>query len=130
MCAGGLSYGDNELVLNEIYRVLKPNGFFICVDSLNENPLYRLNRVIHFLRGDRTISTLHRMPTIGLINAYHRRFGNIKVRYFGSVSWAMPLLGRVFGATNAAIFSRWFDRIVGVRKSAFKFVMSVRKEQQ
>ena len=53
-CAGGLSYGDNKLVLNEIYRVLKPKGMFICIDSLNENPIYKFNRYLHYLRGNRT----------------------------------------------------------------------------
>ena len=38
--AGVLSYGIHEVVLNEIHRVLAPGGCFICVDSLNHNPLY------------------------------------------------------------------------------------------
>ena len=48
--AGTLSYGDNNLVLSEIYRVLKNHGKFICVDSLNHNPIYRLNRYLHYLK--------------------------------------------------------------------------------
>ena len=44
-CAGGLSYGDNKKVANEIYRVLKDNGSFICIDSLNENPFYKFNDI-------------------------------------------------------------------------------------
>ena len=44
----GLSYGDNKLVLNEIHRVLKQNGIFICIDSLNENPIYV--KCLHYLR--------------------------------------------------------------------------------
>jgi ubiquinone/menaquinone biosynthesis C-methylase UbiE len=42
--AGSLSYGDNDKVLDEIYRVLKNKGAFIAIDSLNNNPIYRLNR--------------------------------------------------------------------------------------
>lgn len=30
--AGSLSYGDNNLVMNEIYRVTKPKGVVIIVD--------------------------------------------------------------------------------------------------
>lgn len=52
--AGSLSYGDNLLVMNEIFRVLKPGGVFVCVDSLNHNPIYRFNRWVHYLRGNRT----------------------------------------------------------------------------
>ena len=33
-----------SLVKKEIYRTLKKDGHFICVDSLNHNPIYRLNR--------------------------------------------------------------------------------------
>jgi ubiquinone/menaquinone biosynthesis C-methylase UbiE len=36
--AGSLSYGDNDIVMNEIYRVLKLQGVFIAIDSLNNNP--------------------------------------------------------------------------------------------
>jgi ubiquinone/menaquinone biosynthesis C-methylase UbiE len=35
--AGSLSYGDNDIVMNEIYRVLKLQGVFIAIDSLNNN---------------------------------------------------------------------------------------------
>jgi ubiquinone/menaquinone biosynthesis C-methylase UbiE len=38
--AGSLSYGDNDKVLDEIYRVLKNKGAFIAIDSLNNNPKY------------------------------------------------------------------------------------------
>ena len=39
--AGSLSYGDNLIVMNEIYRLLKTGGSFIAVDSLNNNPIFR-----------------------------------------------------------------------------------------
>ena len=42
--AGSLSYGSNELVMNEISRILKQGGMFICVDSLNHNLIYKFNR--------------------------------------------------------------------------------------
>ncbi len=86
-CAGGLSYGDNQLMLSKIACLLKPGGFFICVDSLNHNPIYRINRYIHYLRGDRSYSTLLRMPTIDLIRQYQAVLGGgTTVRYFGSLS--------------------------------------------
>jgi len=125
--AGSLSYGDIRLVLEEIYRVTKPGGCFICVDSLNHNPIYRVNRYIHFLRGKRTASTLRRMPKIGSIEAYRQRFGNCKVRYFGAVSWATPVVSKVVGDDSAATLSDRIDRWIGVRRSAFKFVMIATK---
>ena len=34
----------------EIHRVLKKNGIFICVDSLNNNLIYRVNRWFHYIK--------------------------------------------------------------------------------
>lgn len=127
--AGSLSYGDNGVVMNEIYRVLKGGGLFLCVDSLNHNPIYRFNRWLHYLRGNRTKSTLRRMPTISLIERYGARFGATEVRYFGAVSWLMPLIAPVLGKGRAARVSERVDRIARIRKSAFKFVMIARKIQ-
>jgi ubiquinone/menaquinone biosynthesis C-methylase UbiE len=128
ICAGSLSYGENILVMTEINRVLKLGGHFICVDSLNNNPIYKINRWLHFFRGDRTISTLKQIPTLKLINQYKHTFGEIEVRYFGSLWWAIPLLG-VFIKNQMTLKSLTdrFDFYIKTKKSAFKFVMVVTK---
>jgi len=90
--AGSLSYGNNDRVRNEVYRLLKCGGEFICIDSLNRNIFYILNRWIHFLRGTRTKSTLQRMPLLSLIENYEQKFGNCKAEFFGSIVWASPIL--------------------------------------
>jgi SAM-dependent methyltransferase len=64
-CAGSLSYGGPILVDAEIRRVLRPGGMLICFDSLNHNPIYRVNRWLHYMRGNRSKSTLKRMPGLG-----------------------------------------------------------------
>ena len=125
--AGALSYGDNDRVRDEIFRVLKPGGAFVCVDSLNHNPIYRVNRWWHFRRGRRSQSTLRRMPTVALIDSYATRFGHAEVEFFGSVTWLAPMIVRLLGETMAATLSDRIDRAVSVRRSAFKFVMVVRK---
>jgi ubiquinone/menaquinone biosynthesis C-methylase UbiE len=125
--AGSLSYGDNDTVIREIHRVLSSGGAFICVDSLNHNPIYKLNRFLHRLRGERTASTLRRMPTIGLTEKYARCFGSISVRYFGSASWMMPFISRLLSVDTATKLSDRIDRLVGVKRSAFKFVMVATK---
>ena len=125
--AGSLSYGDNLVVMNEIYRVLKPGGLFICVDSLNHNPIYRFNRWLHYKKSTRTLSTLNRMPTLNLINKYKFKFKTIEVQYFGCASWLAPIFSNLFGDCRMAVISDWFDRVLNVRKSAFKFVMVVMK---
>lgn len=126
--AGSLSYGDNHLVLCHIHRLLKPGGVFICVDSLNHNPIYRLNRYIHFLRGDRSLSTLQRMPNCDLISKYQSAFGGAAVvQYFGSLSWLFAILAHVVSEHWLSDVSNRIDRLFRVRKSAFKFVLMVRK---
>lgn len=120
--AGSLSYGDPYLVDSEIKRVLRPGGMFICVDSLNHNPVYRANRWIHYLRGNRSKSTLKRMPDLARIKALGEGFSSVNVRYFGALSFAMPVVARLLGENTAQVASDRIDQLVGVRRSAFKFV--------
>ena len=122
-CAGSLSYGDPTLVDAGVRRVLKPGGAFICVDSLNHNPIYRRNRWVHFLRGERTRSTLLRMPTEARIDSIAGHFSAGTVRYFGAISWAMPLMARVMGETRAVAAADAWDERFHTTRSAFKFVL-------
>jgi ubiquinone/menaquinone biosynthesis C-methylase UbiE len=126
-CAGGLSYGDPQLVMREIRRVLRPGGHFVCVDSFNENPVYRLNRWLHYLRGERTKSTLLRMPGIPTIKAYKEHFGQVDVRYFGAIAWLSPILKRLVGSHTTARLMDRIDEALGVHRAAFKFVMVARR---
>ena len=71
-CAGSMSYCDNDILLNNVYRLLAPGGYFVAVDSLNHNPVYKFNRFIHFLKGNRTRDTLRRMPTMQLLKKYEK----------------------------------------------------------
>lgn len=126
--AGSLSYGDNQQVLQQIHRLLKPGGCFVCVDSLNHHPLYRLNRYIHYLRGARSRSTLLRMPTCDLIRQYQQSLGGSStVHYFGGLAWLIGPLSRFGPELWWAEWSDRIDRLLRVRKSAFKFVLMVKK---
>ena len=128
-CAGGLSYGDNKLVLNEIHRVLKPNGIFICIDSLNENPIYKLNRYIHYLRGNRTKSTLKRMPDRKLLDDYKLKFGITKINYSGTLIWILHPLSKIIGYRKSKILSDFFDKYLP-KWMSFKFIMEAKKISQ
>jgi SAM-dependent methyltransferase len=123
--AGSLSYGEPDLVDAEIRRVIRPGGIFICVDSLNHNPVYRVNRFFHYLRGVRTKSTFLRVPTMERIQSISRSFKSADVRFFGAVSYLMPFLARITGQRYAAEVSDTVDLMVRVRWSAFKFVLVV-----
>lgn len=125
--AGSLSYGDNQIVMNEIYRVLKVGGYAVIVDSLNNNPIYRVNRYINYLRGQRSISVIERIPDINLINKLIMKFGYGKVKFFGSLTWIFPILNIFLSDKLIYKFSNFFDRKFKIKKSAFKFVLMLKK---
>ena len=129
VCAGGLSYGDNNSVLYEIYRVLKTNGLFICIDSLNDNPLYKLNRYLHYIKGNRTKSTLKRMPNRKLLKDYDQKFGTTNINYSGKLIWILYPLSKIIGYGKSKILSDFFDDILPNWMS-FKFIMEAKKISQ
>tara|TARA_Y100000748_G_scaffold303376_1_gene308271 strand:- start:134 stop:907 length:774 start_codon:yes stop_codon:yes gene_type:complete len=124
--AGSLSYGDSFKVDNEIKRVLKPGGIFICVDSLNNNPIYRFNRYVQYLKGDRSKITIKNMPSTERINNLRKLYSSLEVRYFGSISYFIPLISVIFGEKKSKNISDYFDKIFKIKKSAFKFVLIAR----
>ena len=126
--AGSLSYGDNNVVMNEVYRVLKQGGVMIAVDSLNNNPIYRFNRHMHYLKGNRSKSTLVRIPTISLIDKYTKKFGYAEVKFFGAITWIFPLLSKVLSEQMLTKFSNWVDAKFNIQSSAFKFVIMLVKK--
>ena len=125
--AGCLSYGNNQIVMNEIYKALKPGGTVIIVDSLNNNPIYQFNRYINYLLNKRSKSTLKRIPDINLIDQYMKKFGSGKVKYFGSITWVFPLLKLILSDKSILNLSNWIDLRLNIKKSAFKFVLQLKK---
>ena len=124
--AGSLSYGENLKVRDEIYRILKRGGRFICVDSLSGNPIYSINRYLHYLRGRRSWSTLKNMPNKSTLVSYKSLFSEVEIRYFGTFSFLMPLLNIVASDDACTSFSNRLDSIPLVKNFGFKFVMVAR----
>ena len=131
-CAGSLSYLDHSKVLAEINRILKEEGVFICVDSLNHNPIYRFNRWIHYLLGDRTKSTLLRMPTMRVFEDFEREIGPVVCRSFhGIFSFLIPLLKPLLGESTTRRVLDYLDlSFPALRSQAFKFVAVVQKKSK
>ncbi len=125
--AGSLSYGDNTVVMHEIHRVLKQGGVMIAVDSLNNNPIYRLNRFIHYLKGRRSLSVIRQTPNLKLLQEYDLKFKQTKLYFFGSIVYLAPALSKIFGKEVTARMLNFIDKIFFIKRTAFKFVLIARK---
>lgn len=121
--SGSLSYGDPSLVDQELKRVLKPKGSIIILDSLNHNPIYKINRLISFLLGKRTRSSIETIPNLGRVESLARLFETSRVLYFGHYLWIYPLLKLFTTRRFANRVMMQLNRIPGPRKMSFKFVL-------
>jgi SAM-dependent methyltransferase len=127
-CAGGLSYVELDVFLREVRRVLKPGGLFVCVDSLDHNPIYRFNRYLHYLRDERTLSTLRRMPRMATIARLGAVFGRVEASYHGIFSFLCPMLQPTLGpARTARCLDALDSALPWLRRYAFKFVAIAQK---
>jgi SAM-dependent methyltransferase len=120
--AGALSYADFEKAWKEIKRLLKPGESLIVLDTLNHNPVYRINRFLHFLMGRRTFLTLRRMPKMAQINRMRAKFFYSTLSTFGELYWIQVILKYFVG------FERVNKAIAVVENTApskwgFKFLL-------
>jgi len=67
--------------------------------------------------------TLLNIPTIQRINAFTAQYSKVEVKYFGSISYLMPLVNSIFGNEKAKKTSDFIDKLFKVKQSAFKFVL-------
>ena len=96
--------------------------------SFNHNPIYRFNRFLHFLRGQRTLGTLKRMPNINTIYLVKHIFKNVEVSYFGIFSFIAPLLKPMMPPeTIARIINKLDILFPFLRRYSFKIVIEASK---
>ena len=93
-CVGSISYVELEKFTAEVLRILKPGGRFIAIDAFNHNPLYRFKRYLHYLKGNRSLSTLNRMPIEKTLAYLAGQFQSLEKHYFGIFVFNGPLLNR------------------------------------
>ncbi len=126
--AGAVSYCDLDVLIREVLRLLKPGGSWIFVDSFDDNPIYRLNRFHHFLRGRRTRTVNRRIPSTKTLKILAQRFSMVTVQYFGIITFLVPVLNALVGSTSASRVVDYFDeRFKFLRRFAFKIVVVARR---
>ena len=128
--AGSISYGDNDILLKEILRLLKPHGLLIIVDSLNNNPIYSINRWISYFLGKRTIGTIKNMFSTKKIDKLQEYFELKELSFFGSIIWTVPFLKLFFDNSFISVIVKKFDNLLKVKKSAFKFSFVMMKKNK
>jgi len=121
--SGSLSYGTPSIVDTELARVLKPQGSIIILDSLNHNPIYKINRFVSFLTGKRTRSSIETIPNLGRVEGLAKKFERSSVLYFGHYLWIYPLLKVFLPLQFADRVMMQLNRTTGLRKMSFKFVL-------
>ena len=120
ICCSSLSYADPKKVNREIFRLLKPGGHVIILDTLNHNPIYKINRYIKVLTGARSLSSVLRIPKMRRIRELQMHFEESEISYFGKWLWlTAPVIKRIL---NLKMYNKKIDTY-GPNFLAFQFLM-------
>ena len=129
--SGSLSYIDLDVILKNIKKWLKPEGSFICVDTLGHNPLYNAKRWCNFIFGERTKQTGLGIPKMDTIKRISRCFEETEVNFFGIFAFIGPFLKPLIGDDKTAKCVNFLDRSFSfLKKYAFKFVLIGKKVKE
>ena len=120
---GSLSYEDPETVDREIKRLLKSNGKLIVLDSLNHNPIYRINRLVRYVLGNRTLNSVKRIPNINRITNLSKDFESFSLSYYGSYLWFIKTISLLVGKNKANALNDILEELWPSQINAFKFVL-------
>ena len=90
-CAS-FSYVEWNRLQKEILRDSKVGSSVVFLDSLNHNPIYVLNRFIHFVMGRRTLATVIRIPTNRKLRNLLKYYQSNEIYYFDSFIWVRKIL--------------------------------------
>jgi ubiquinone/menaquinone biosynthesis C-methylase UbiE len=120
---GSLSYEEPETVDREIKRLLKSNGRLVILDSLNHNPIYRINRIIRYILGSRTFNSVKRIPNMNRISNLSKDFESVNLFFYGSYLWMIKPLSLLIGKKSANKLHDVLEKFWPSQTNAFKFVL-------
>ena len=130
LSAGSLSYLENDKLVAEAVRLLKPGGSLIAVDSWNHNPIYRLNRFIQYVRGKRTRMTVRNMPSRNLIRLFRQNNFEVRQEFFGVLSFLIPILRPFMSSVSIGRLIDQTDPLLWRSQLAFKTVIIATKKDR
>jgi SAM-dependent methyltransferase len=122
---GSLSYADPVLLNNEIFRILKPGGKLLILDSFNHNLIYRYNRYLKVFLGKRTRSSVLRIPDISRIHSVAEKFYKNDIYYFGSWLWLTKPLSFLVGVKLSLKINNLLKHYLPSNLMSFKFILFV-----
>ena len=96
ICIGSLSYVDNNILISNLKKWLKPKGQFIFIDSFNHNIFYRTNRFFRFLKNQRSWSLNKSIPNKNTVKIFSQNFKINTIRYYGTFLFITPILKLFF----------------------------------
>jgi len=76
------------------------------------------------MRCERTESTLLRMPDLQRIAQISQGFSVVDIQYLGVFSFVAPIISKLLDESRAQRILDQLDRLIRVKRSAFKFVLS------
>jgi ubiquinone/menaquinone biosynthesis C-methylase UbiE len=120
---GSLSYADPDKLDNEIYRLLRENGILIVLDTLNHNPIYKLNRYFKYLTNKRSKLSITRIPDFERIARLSQHFNKFEIKFFGTYYWIIQILKYFIGESLAQKTNLLLEKNFPSKKNAFKFVL-------
>jgi SAM-dependent methyltransferase len=128
--AGALYCLDPDTLAKEVRRIIRPEGAWVIVDSLNESPIYLINRWIGFLRRRRTALAVHNVPTTAALRKVSRGFRTVEITYHGVLAFLLPLLRPLLGPVRAGNFVSASDQwLRWLQRWAFKVVVVAKHPQ-
>ena len=120
---GSLSYADPNILDGEIFRLLRNGGSLIILDSLNHNPIYKLNRTFKFFIKRRSKYSVKRIPSLDRIYRLSKHFNKSDIKFFGAYFWLISILDFVIGEDLANKTNSLLEKYFPSSKNAFKFVL-------
>ena len=120
---GSLSYADPNILDREIFRLLRNGGSLIILDSLNHNPIYKLNRIFKYFIKRRSKSSVKRIADLDRIDRLSKYFNKSDIKFFGTYFWMISILDFIIGQDLANRTNNLLEKYFPSSKNAFKFVL-------